>query len=56
VTTEVFRHRYDMLLLPPGSFYPYHYSIKQYADRDQVRKENPWAFCAHHWAHSWKAS
>jgi mannosyltransferase OCH1-like enzyme len=58
VTTEVFRDRTDMLLLPPGSLYPYHYRDKAfYYSRDQrarMKRENPWAFCAHHWAHSWQ--
>jgi Glycosyltransferase sugar-binding region containing DXD motif len=57
VTTEVFRDRTDMLVLPPGSFYPYHYRDKAcyLSDgmRRQLRRSVPWAFCAHHWAHSW---
>jgi mannosyltransferase OCH1-like enzyme len=57
VTTEVFRNRSDVLVLPPGSFYPYHYKDKAfYRSGDMqacMRRENPWAFCAHHWHHSW---
>lgn len=53
VTTEVLPGRDDVLLLPPGSFYPYHYSTKE-ADRDRDhRREQPWAFGAHHWHASW---
>jgi Glycosyltransferase sugar-binding region containing DXD motif len=60
VTTEVFKRHSDvMLLLPPGSFYPYHYSVKDRMRWGTKQKEyqqalNPWAFCCHHWAHSWK--
>jgi hypothetical protein len=54
VTTAVLPGRPDVLMLPPGSFYPYHYTTKE---RDRGRDhaaEQPWAFGAHHWAHSWK--
>jgi hypothetical protein len=58
VTTEVFTGRDDMLLLPPDSFYPYHYSFKDAYQttqaRERVKAAHPWAFCAHHWRHSWK--
>jgi mannosyltransferase OCH1-like enzyme len=57
VTTEVFKDRTDMLILPPGAFYPYHYRDKAfYYSRDMrahLRIASPWAFCAHHWTHSW---
>jgi mannosyltransferase OCH1-like enzyme len=53
VTTTVLKSRRDVLLLPPGSFFPYHYSAKATVDMDTVRAENPWAFAAHHWHHSW---
>lgn len=53
VTTEVFKDRLDMLLLPPGSFYPVHYRIKNAVDHGQVQELNPWAFCNHRWRHSW---
>lgn len=52
VTTAILPNRPDVLLLPPGSFFPYHYSRRdlRYADH---KARNPWAFCAHHWAASW---
>lgn len=57
VTTEVFKGRSDMLLLGPDAFYPYHYSFKDAYQTSQARARvkaaNPWAFCAHHWSHSW---
>ncbi|QDH91817.1 glycosyltransferase [Mycobacterium phage Phrappuccino] len=53
VTTEVFAGRDDMLLLPPASFYPYHYTMKTVAQPEMIQRQNPWAFCAHHWKHSW---
>jgi hypothetical protein len=52
VLTHVLPGRQDWLLLPPGSFYPYHYTEKDRVPRD-LRGKNPWAFCAHHWAASW---
>ncbi|MFZ4431580.1 MAG: glycosyltransferase family 32 protein [Microthrixaceae bacterium] len=52
MTTEVFSQRDDVTLLPPGAFYPYHYLEKR--RRPQVTREStPWAYCAHHWHHSW---
>lgn len=48
VVTEVFP-RHAALLLPPGSFYPYHFSEKARRGEDH-RAANPWAFGAHHWA------
>ena len=62
VTTEVFRERKDMLLLPPGSFYGYHYSVKDAYDPstdygrrnlERLKDSSPWAYCVHHWRHSW---
>lgn len=54
VTTSTLAGRRDVLLLPPGSFYPYHYSSKaKHRNRDHAG-EQPWAFGAHHWAHSWE--
>lgn len=56
VTTEILVGRPDVLLLPPGSFYPVHYRDP---DRDAKMKavlterENPWAFGIHHYAGSW---
>lgn len=53
VTSEVFPHRDDVLLLPPGSFYPFHYrDAKRQRGRDHAA-EQPWAFAAHHWWGSW---
>lgn len=54
VTTATLPGRSDWLLLPPGSFYPYHYSEKKTRRRDDHRAEQPWAFVAHHWHHSWE--
>lgn len=51
--TRVLVGRPDVLLLPPGAFYPYHYSEKHRAN-DDLRASDPWAFGAHHWHHSWK--
>lgn len=52
VTTRRLRDRYDVTVLPPGAFYPYHYLAK--AAKDTISAESaPWAFCAHHWHHSW---
>ena len=55
VTTEVFQDRHDMLVLPPGAFFPYHWKAKNTADKTRafLQLTNPWAFGAHHWAHSW---
>lgn len=52
VTTEVLPNRPDVLLLPPGSFYPYHYREKQRKGEDFMSTQ-PWAFAAHHWDGSW---
>lgn len=52
VTTKLLRDRHDVLCLPPGALYPYHYLAK--AERDATTPESaPWAFVAHHWHHSW---
>lgn len=52
VTTECLPGRADVLLLPPGAFAPYHYLQKH--ERPNVTAESmPWAWCAHHWHHSW---
>lgn len=50
--TTVLPARHDVLLLPPGSFYPYHYTERHRRHEDH-RTAQPWAFCAHHWAASW---
>lgn len=53
VTTAVFPGRDDVLLLPPGSWFPAHYTVKNDVDWAQVQAENPWAFGAHRWYASW---
>lgn len=57
--TDVFKDRTDILLLPPGIFYPWHYSDRDLGDRLGARKAilamNPWAITAHYWRHSWAA-
>lgn len=53
VTTTVLQGRDDVLLLPPGSFYPAHYQDKKRVRWSQVRASNPWAFGAHRWHASW---
>jgi len=52
VTTRLLPKRPDVLLLPPGSFYPYHYHEKG-RKRENHKADQPWAFMAHHWAGSW---
>lgn len=54
VTTAVFVGRSDVLLLPPGSLYPYHYTEKDEKRWWDHATDQPWAFTAHHWhATSW---
>lgn len=53
VTTSVLPGRRDWLLLPPGSFYPYHYSEKKLRRGEDHMGKQPWAFGAHHWSASW---
>lgn len=50
VTTAVLRDRDDVLLLPPSSFYPYHYSERHRRNEDH---RAPYVFGAHHWHASW---
>lgn len=52
VTTAVLPGRADVLLLPPGAWYPYHYTQRDQR-HDDHRTANPWAFGAHHWEGSW---
>lgn len=52
VTTRNLQDRPDVLLFPPGSFYPYHYSERDRRHEDHQGAQ-PWAFCAHHWHASW---
>jgi hypothetical protein len=49
VTTEVLPGRPDVLVLPPGAFYPHHYLQKN----QTAAGEGPWVFARHHWAGSW---
>lgn len=52
VTTPVFRDNPNIVVLPPGAFYPYHYL--ELGKRSHVTGEtHPWAFVVHHWLHSW---
>jgi mannosyltransferase OCH1-like enzyme len=53
VTTAVLPNRDDVLLLPPGSFYPVHYREKQFVGS---RNKQPWVFLEHKWHHSWSAA
>jgi mannosyltransferase OCH1-like enzyme len=53
VTTTVFRRRDDVLLLPPGTFYPVHYTDKASASWATVQTDHPWAYGAHRWHASW---
>lgn len=41
------------ILLPPGSFYPYHWKSKDRDRRRDHKTEQPWALMAHHWRGSW---
>jgi hypothetical protein len=49
VTTELLPGRPDVLLLPPGAFYPHHYLQKHNA----TDAPGPWVFLRHHWHGSW---
>lgn len=51
VTTEVLPRRLDVLLLPPGAFYPHHYLQKH--SSAAKKGQGPWVFARHHWAGSW---
>lgn len=56
VASEIWPGRADMALLPPGSFFPVHYHARwedRMPPRWVIRKENPWAYCAHLWDGSW---
>lgn len=50
--TTVLQGRPDVLTLPPGSLYPVHY--RETSDVRDPMRAWPWAFCRHHWRHSWK--
>ena len=47
--TEVLPDRPDVLVLPPGAFYPWHYLEKSKASKGRP----PFCFVAHHWRGSW---
>lgn len=49
VTTKVLAQRSDVLVLPPGAFYPYHYLDKQ----GKLDEAGPWAIFAHRFHGSW---
>lgn len=49
VTTKVWRDRTDMVLFPPGTFYPHHYLQKNRAGQNT----GPWSIEEHMWHHSW---
>jgi hypothetical protein len=52
VTTGVLPGRDDVLLLPPGAFYPMHYLDRR--SREMIVHERPpWAYLIHHYHHSW---
>lgn len=55
VTTTVLPDRDDWLMLPPGSFAPYHYSQRNKRHHDH-RADQPWSYGAHHWRHSWEGN
>lgn len=50
LTTIHLPNRKDVLLLPPGAFYPHHYLRK--VEEGKHDKE-PWVFCEHVWHFSW---
>ena len=52
VTTEMLPGRNDVLLLPPGAFYPMHYLDR--STRKMVQDaRSPWVLAMHHFHHSW---
>ena len=53
VLTQLLPGRPDVLLLPPGSLYPYHWTRKEVERGLDHRTSQPWAFAAHHWKASW---
>jgi len=55
VTTSVLPGRDDWLMLPPGTFAPYHYTEPHLRHHDH-RTEQPWSYGAHHWWHSWEGN
>jgi hypothetical protein len=58
VTTEVFRDRTDVLVLPPATFYPVHYrdperDAKFHDLQLGESQPSPWTFAVHHYWGSW---
>lgn len=55
VTTEVFKEHPDMVLLPPGSFYPvpWRTAHKGFTKWAEAAEHNPWAYAVHRYAASW---
>lgn len=55
VTSEVFRGRDDITLLPPGAFYPVHWrqAHRGPVDWAEVARTNPWAYAIHQYEASW---
>ena len=55
VTSQVFRGRDDMTLLPPGSFYPVHWRTahKGMVSWKQAAQDNPWSYGIHKYRASW---
>lgn len=53
VTTAVLAGRPDVLLLPPGSFYPVHYRDPERDRKMAAGPTDPWTFALHHYAGSW---
>jgi GT2 family glycosyltransferase len=49
-TTAVLPDRDDVLVLPPGAFYPAHYLEKA---KLGTNGSKPWVFVEHKWHHSW---
>lgn len=45
--------RGDALILPPGTFYPYHWKNKEKDRHRDHAAEQPWALAQHHWRGSW---
>lgn len=50
-TTDALGNAPDVLRLPPGAFYPYHYTEKHRASENYAA--DPWCFGVHRWAASW---
>lgn len=53
IVTRVLAWRDDVLVLPPATFYPYHWTERS-RRYDDHRALNPWTFGAHHWARGWQ--